>query len=85
MSQKGDLDAFNLLANRYWHRIHRFLLPMFDHATAADVTQLTLLRAYHKIHLFNNKHTFAPWLFTIARRVAINVGKREQKKGNISN
>ena len=80
LSQKGDSDAFNLLANRYWHRIHRFLLPMFDHATAADVTQQTLLRAYHKIHLFNNKHTFAPWLFTIARRVAINVGKKESKR-----
>ena len=80
LSQKGDSDAFNLLANKYWHRIHRFLLPMFDHATAADVTQQTLLRAYHKIHLFNNKHTFAPWLFTIARRVAINVRKKESKR-----
>ena len=57
---------------------------MFDHATAADVTQLTLLRAYHKIHLFNNQHTFAPWLFTIARRVAINVGKKESKRNERS-
>ena len=80
LSQKGDSDAFNFLANKYWHRIHRFLLPMFDHATAADVTQQTLLRAYHKIHLFNNQHTFAPWLFTIARRVAINVGRKESKR-----
>ena len=80
LSQKGDSDAFNFLANRYWHRIHRFLLPMFDHATAADVTQQALLRAYHKIQLFNNKHTFAPWLFTIARRVAINVRKKESKR-----
>ena len=80
LSQKGDSDAFNFLANRYWHRIHRFLVPMFDHATAADVTQQALLRAYHKIHLFNNKHTFAPWLFTIARRVAINVGRKESKR-----
>ena len=84
LSQKGDSDAFNFLANRYWHRIHRFLLPMFDHASAADVTQQTLLRAYHKIHLFNNKHTFAPWLFTIARRVAINVRKKESKRKETS-
>ena len=84
LSQKGDSDAFNFLANKYWHRIHRFLLPMFDHATAADVTQQTLLRAYHKIHLFNNKHTFAPWLFTMARRVAINVGRKESKRKETS-
>ena len=84
LSQKGDSDAFNLLANRYWHRIHRFLLPMFDHASAADVTQQTLLRAYHKIHLFNHQHSFAPWLFTIARRVAINVGKKESRREETS-
>ena len=84
LSQKGDSDAFDFLANKYWHRIHRFLLPMFDHATAADVTQQTLLRAYHKIHLFNNKHTFAPWLFTMARRVAINFGRKESKRKETS-
>ena len=80
MSQKGDSDAFNLLANKYWHRIHRFLLPMFDHSTAADVTQQSLLRAYQKIHLFNHHQSFTPWLFTIARRVAINVRKKRAKE-----
>ncbi len=53
---------------------------MFDHASAADVTQESLLRAYQKIHLFNSQHAFAPWLFTIARRVAINAKKKENKR-----
>ena len=80
LSQKGDSDAFDELAGRYWNRIHRFLLSMFDHASAADVTQLALIRAYQKIHLFNNQQAFAPWLFTLTRRVAINVKKKENKR-----
>ena len=80
LSQKGDLDAFDELAGRYWNRIHRFLLSMFNHASAADVTQQALIRAYQKIHLFNNQQAFAPWLFTLTRRVAINVKKRRTKE-----
>lgn len=80
LSQKGDSDAFDELAGRYWNRIHRFLLSMFDHASAADVTQQALIRAYQKIHLFNNQQAFAPWLFTLTRRVAINVKKKENKR-----
>ena len=45
---------------------------MFDQASASDVTQESLLRAYHKIHLYNPQKSFAPWIFTIARRVALN-------------
>ena len=80
LTQNGDLQAFDELANRYWNRVQRFLLSMFDHASAADVTQQSLIRAYQKIHLFNNQQAFAPWLFTIARRVAINVRKRISKE-----
>ncbi|MAL85006.1 MAG: hypothetical protein CMI23_01430 [Opitutae bacterium] len=80
LSQKGDLDAFDELAGRYWNRIHRFLLSMFNHASAADVTQQALIRAYQKIHLFDNQQAFAPWLFTLTRRVAINVKKKEKKR-----
>ena len=80
LSQKGDLDAFDELAGRYWNRIHRFLLSMFNHASAADVTQQALIRAYQKIHLFNNQQACAPWLFTLTRRVAINVKKKENKR-----
>ena len=80
LTQGGDLRAFDELSQRYWQKIKRFLMCMLDHATASDVTQESLLRAYHKIHLFNPKKSFAPWLFTIARRVALNERKRESKR-----
>ena len=80
LTQRGDLLAFDELSHRYWPRIQRFLMSILDHAAAADATQESLLRAYHKIHLFNPQKSFAPWLFTIARRVALNEKKRKSKR-----
>ena len=83
LTQNGDFDAFDELTNRYWNRIQRFLIGMFDHATAADVTQQSLLRAYQKIHLFNHQQSFTPWLFTIAQS-CYKCEKKEQKRKPLS-
>ena len=80
LTQGGDLPAFDELSQRYWPRIRRFLMGILDHAAAADVTQESLLRAYHKIHLYNPQKSFAPWIFTLARRVALNEKKRKSKR-----
>ncbi len=80
LTQGGDLQAFDELSQRYWTRIRRFLMSMLDHAAANDATQESLLRAYHKIHLYDPQKSFAPWLFTIARRVALNEKKRKSKR-----
>ena len=80
LTQGGDLQAFDDLSQRYWTRIRRFLMSMLDHAAANDATQESLLRAYHKIHLYDPQKSFAPWLFTIARRVALNEKKRKSKR-----
>ena len=80
LTQEGDLPAFDELSERYWPRIQRFLMGILDHAAAADANQESLLRAYHKIHLYNPQKLFAPWLFTVARRVAINEKKRKIKR-----
>lgn len=58
-------------------------MSMLDHATASDVTQESLLRTYHKIHLYNPRKSFAPWLFTIARRVALDERKSKSKEDSI--
>ena len=80
LTQGGDLQAFDELSQRYWTRIRSFLMSMLDHAAANDATQESLLRAYHKIHLYDPQKSFAPWLFTIARRVALNEKKRKSKR-----
>lgn len=80
LTQGGDLQAFDELSQRYWTRIQRLLMGILDHAASSDATQESLLRAYHKIHLYNPQKSFAPWIFTIARRVALNEKKRKSKR-----
>jgi RNA polymerase sigma-70 factor (ECF subfamily) len=80
LTQGGDLQAFDQLSQRYWTRIQRLLMSMLDHDAAKDATQESLLRAYHKIHLYDPQKSFAPWLFTIARRVGLNERKRKSKR-----
>ena len=80
LTQDGELTAFDELSRRYWSRIQRLLMSFLDHAEANDATQESLLRAFHKIHLYNPQKSFAPWLFTIARRVALNEKKRKSKR-----
>ena len=80
LTQEGNLRAFDELSQRYWLKVKRFLMSMLDHATASDVTQESLLRTYHKIHLYNPRKSFAPWLFTIARRVALDERKSKSKR-----
>lgn len=80
LTQEGELGAFDELSQRYWPKIKRFLMTILDHATASDVTQESLLRTYHKIHLYNPRKPFAPWLFTIARRVALHERKSKSKR-----
>ena len=74
------MQAFDELSHRYWTRIQRLLMSMLDHAAANDAAQESFLRAYHKIHLYDPQKSFAPWLFTIARRVALNEKKRKSKR-----
>jgi RNA polymerase sigma-70 factor (ECF subfamily) len=72
LTQAGSFDSFEELVRRYEHRIHGFLIQFrLPHADASAVAQDTLVRAFQAIHQFNVRHTFAPWLFTIARHKAI--------------
>ena len=68
----GSLQAFDELVYRYEHRIYGFVANVCRNGTdAREVTQDTFVRAFQAIHQFDARQTFAPWLFTIARRKAI--------------
>src|SRR3974377_1170876 len=43
---------------------------------AREVTQDTLVRAFQAINQFDSRKSFAPWLFTIARRKCIDHHRR---------
>jgi RNA polymerase sigma-70 factor, ECF subfamily len=71
-TQAGSLIAFEELVFRYGGRIYAFVLQLCcNTADAEEVTQETFVKAFRAIALYNPRHAFPPWLFTIARRKCI--------------
>ena len=70
--QKGDKHAFDLLINKYQHRIVSLVSRyVSDQADAMDVAQEAFIKAYRAIDRFRGDSAFYTWLY----RIAINTAK----------
>ena len=70
--QKGDSRAFDLLINKYLHRIVSLVSRYVnDPADAMDVAQEAFIKAYRAIDRFRGDSAFYTWLY----RIAINTAK----------
>ena len=70
--QQGDKHAFDLLINKYQHRIVSLVSRyVSDHAEALDVSQEAFIKAYRAIGKFRGDSAFYTWLY----RIAINTAK----------
>ena len=80
--QRGDRDAFAALVARYQNRLYRYLLR-WDHepAAAEDLFQQTWMRVAQYIHRFDPQRNFDPWLFAIARNLAVDHLRRRAPEG----
>jgi RNA polymerase sigma-70 factor (ECF subfamily) len=71
-TQAGSMEAFEELVLRYEQRIYAFVCQTCRNGMdAAEITQETFVKAYQAIAQFDSRRTFAPWLFTIARRKCV--------------
>jgi RNA polymerase sigma-70 factor (ECF subfamily) len=71
-TQAGSMEAFEVLVLRYEQRVYAFISQSCRNGMdAAEITQETFVKAYQAISQFDPKRTFAPWLFTIARRKCV--------------
>lgn len=69
----GDRDAFAVVVSRYQRRMFGLALMMTRNAAAAeDVAQEALVRAFDRLHLYDDRLPFAPWISTITARLAQN-------------
>lgn len=50
-----------------------------DHGLSEEVVQVTLLNAWRGSGRFDPEREIAPWLYTIARRAAIDIHRREKR------
>ena len=80
LSKEGSIAAFNVLVTRYQDRVYRFLLRRTgSSAEAEDVAQETFLRAWQKLHTYESDRPLAPWLLTIAARLAASAARRRAR------
>lgn len=71
--QNGCLQSFERLVDQFELRIVNFLNKMVgSRQDAEDLAQDTFVKAYKNIHRFDPKYKFTTWLFTIAKRTAMN-------------
>ena len=69
----GDHNAFEPLVQRLESRVTFFLYRMVGNMDdAADLAQDSFVKAYKNIHRYDSKYSFTTWLFTIAKRTALN-------------
>lgn len=70
--RRGDPDAFDALLTRYQSRLYRYLLRLTGNtAVAEDLFQETWLKMITHIHRYDERRPFEPWLYSVARNLAI--------------
>lgn len=75
---QGDDNAFVALDDRSVDRIYDFTARLLGDREAADATQETLLKALTALRERPPQGGVRPWLFTIARNVAIDQLRRRR-------
>lgn len=71
-TQKGDKSAFNLLVQKYQHRIAKLVGRfVYDSTEVEDVTQEVFIKAYRALAKFRGDSAFYTWLY----RIAVNTAK----------
>jgi RNA polymerase sigma-70 factor (ECF subfamily) len=69
--RQGDPEAFDALLARYQNRLYRYLLRLTANAAVAeDLFQETWLKVITRIHQYDERRPFEPWLFSVARNLA---------------
>ena len=84
-AKKGDLEAFEALANRYEQRVYSLALRMLrQEQDAEDVTQQTFLSAMENLGGFRGDASFSTWLLRIATHAALKVIRKRKGLDTVS-
>ncbi|WP_116995406.1 RNA polymerase sigma factor [Desertimonas flava] len=76
----GDESALRDVYERYGRAVYTVTFSILrDPDRAADATQAAFVNAWRASARFDPAHALAPWLYTIARRTAIDAYRRERR------
>ncbi len=76
--KNGDQSAIEILVGRYISAVYNFVRRFVNEEHADDVTQETFVRVWKYIKRYDETRSFKVWLFTIARRVAIDFTRKRK-------
>jgi RNA polymerase sigma-70 factor (ECF subfamily) len=78
---RGDREAFDSIVRRYYPRVLGLCRKLLgSREVAHDAAQEALVRAYHKLHLYDPSRRFSAWLMTVTARVCVNIGRRREQE-----
>ncbi len=81
----GDQAAYDLLVERYQHKIYNLTYRYTGNPTdAADLTQETFLKAYLALAGFRRESSFSTWLYRIAVNMCRDEYRKKKRKKNLS-
>lgn len=76
----GEEDAVKTVYERYQGPVFAVSLSILgDHALAADATQQTFIKAWRAAGSFQPDRALGPWIYTIARRTAIDILRKQNR------
>jgi RNA polymerase sigma-70 factor, ECF subfamily len=79
--KKGDISGLEYLINHYQTKAFRTaVLITHDDAMAEDVVQDTFLRIYQRIHYFDDKRLFEPYLLSSVAHAALNAVEKTYRQ-----
>lgn len=86
MYQNGHERPFTILYQRYSGKVYSYLKSrVFEQEALDDAIQNVFVKLHRSRSQFNSSFTFAPWLFTIARTVAMDAQKVTARQSRYSN
>lgn len=84
LARAGSRAAFEGLVLRLQRSLLRFLAWQAPSSEEAeDLAQESFLRAWQRIESYDPRRPFAPWLFTLARRVALSKARARREQRSI--
>ena len=77
--RRKDMELVHELVERYHFRLVRYLMFLIGcHEWVEDMVQDTWLRVLERSNQYDGRSRFEPWLFSIARNLALNGLRRRQ-------
>lgn len=82
--QKGDLEEFGKLYDKYIKKIYDFIYYKTQHKeTAEDLTSIVFTKALEGIGRFDKNGKFSSWVYRIARNTVIDHYRTKKSDANI--